>query len=146
MCHLTLTYLPEDISHGELHASMESAGFSGKGSAWFNVEQLHSFCAALGAYPLPASTPPSLNGGIWNDDGQVLVQTQVGITIAPYGTKGGIIVSAELSAPIWEIDDGRMHSAVRSHFRTDYPSLDRFRNALIGVLANEADTAMLHGD
>ena len=145
MSHLILTYVPENEFDGELRVSLESAGYSGQGAAWFSIEQLGAFCTALSEFPLSANTPPSLNGGYWGHDGKVL-QTHVGIAITPYDVRGSLVVSVELSAPIWEFEGHDLHRSVKSHFRTDYPSLDRFRVSLLGLLASETDAAILHGE
>lgn len=142
---LILTYTSENEHDGELCASVEGVGYSGQGAAWFNVAQLQSFCAALAAYPISSDTPPSLSGGYWNEDGTAIVQTHVGLTIAPYDIRGSLLVSIQLSAPIWELDGHDMHRCVTTHFRTDYPSLDRFRASLILALEIEGEAATLHG-
>lgn len=143
---LTLTYKPENEHDGELCASIESVGYSGQGAGWFSLAQLHSFCAALGAYPVSLDTPPTLSGGYWNDDATALVQTHIGLTIAPYNTRGSLLVSVQLSAPIWELEGHDMHRCVSTHFRTDYPSLDRFRASLLLALGAEGEAATLHGE
>lgn len=142
---LILTYTPEDEVHGELRASIESAGYIGQGSAWFSAEKLHSFCAAIGEYPISSESPPSLNGGYWNDEGQVLVQTHVGLTVTPYDVRGSLLVSVQLSTPIWELEGHNLHRSVEAHFRIDYPSLQSFRASLVALVASEADAATLDG-
>lgn len=143
---LILTYTPEDEFHGELHASIESAGYIGQGSAWFNADELRSFCAALGEYPISPETPPSLNGGYWDDSGQVLVHTHLGLTILPYDVRGSLTVSIQLSTPIHELEGQGLHRSVSSHFRTKYPSLERFRVSLLALVTSEANEAILLGD
>ena len=142
---LILTYTPENEHDGELCALIESVGYSGQGAAWFSVDQLQSFCAALAAYPISSDTPASLSGGYWNDDATALVQTHVGLIIAPYDNRGGLIVSVQLSTPIWELEGHDVHRCVATHFRTDYPSLDRFRASLRLALEIEGEAATLHG-
>lgn len=141
---IILTYAPENEFHGELCASIESVGYCGQGAAWFSVDQLHTFCAALGAYPISSDTPPSLAGGHWSDDGKVLIQTHVGLSIAPYDVRGSLLVSVQLSCPVWELEGQGLHRSLAAHFRTDYPSLDRFRASLSALVASETDAATLH--
>lgn len=140
---LILTYTPENAFDGELCASIESVGYSGRGTAWFSVNQLHSFCAALGEYPISSNSPPSLQGGYWSDDGTVLVQTHVGLIIAPYDSRGSLLVSVQLSSPIGELESHDLHRTLATHFRTDYPSLAKFRASLLALVTSETDEASL---
>ena len=142
---LILSYMPENEHDGELRASIEGAGYSGQGAAWFNVAQLQSFCAVLAEYPISSDTPISLSGGYWNDDATALVQTHIGLTIAPFDIRGSLLVSVQLSAPIWDLESSDKHRCVMTHFRTDYLSLDRFRASLLIALEIEGKAATLHG-
>lgn len=142
---LILTYTPDNEFDGKLCASIESVGYSGQGAAWFSVDQMHAFCTALGAYPISSDTPPSLSGGYCSDEGNELVQTHVGLTIAPYDVRGSLLVSVRLSSPIWELEGHDLYRSVAVHFRTDYPSLYRFRASLMALVGSETDAATLHG-
>ena len=140
---LILTYAPENPFDGKLCVSIESDRYSGQGAAWFSANQLRSFCAALCDYPISSTSPPTLKGGYWGDDGKVLVQTHVGLTIAPFDARGGLLVSVQLSSPIRELEGHDLHRTLVTHFRTDYPSLDRFRASLLALVASETDAATL---
>lgn len=139
---LRLTCRPESEFDGELCASIESADYRGQAAAWFNADELRAFCASLGAYPIPSAEPPCFKAGNWSKAGKDLVQ--IGLTIAPHGPRG-LLVSVLLSSPIWELDDLDLHRSAEVHFRTDYPSLDRFRTSLSALLASGTGTAILHG-
>ena len=141
---LILSYKAENEFDGELCATVEGGGFRGQGAAWFSLDELHSFCAALGQYPIP-KTPPTLNGGYWSGDGGACSQIHMGLTVAPYDIRGNLLVSVQLSEPSLEFDGHDLHRSVSAQFCTDYPSLERFRASFLAVLASEAETAILQG-
>lgn len=96
---LTLHYFPEDEWHGELHAEVRHASFSGKSSAWFNAEALRQFVVPLRTFPLQLEEPISLRGGYFSDSAtsNAPVETHVGIRIGRRGSKGRYWLEAQLA-------------------------------------------------
>ncbi len=144
MSRITLKYVPEDEWHGEMLASVDSAGYSGSGAAWFSIKQLRSFGVALDTFPIFADAPISLAGGFWKAD-DTIDQTHVGISISPYDRVGALVVSVQLSTPTWDGARHDMHHAVVAHLRTDYACLAGFRNSFLALIEGRSDVAELKG-
>lgn len=60
--------------HGQQLATVSAQSFQARGAAWFNHDDRRSFAQAMQVYPLPAESPPSISGGIWDEHGQALRQ------------------------------------------------------------------------
>jgi hypothetical protein len=140
---LTLTYSPEDEWHGEITAVVDSAGYIGRASAWFTVEELRSFADSLVEYPIKAEAPLSLNGGFWEDE--AIDQIHVGISVVPYDSAGGLVVALRLATPVWTDAGRNRHHSLVAHLRTDYACLDAFRTSFISMVGGDTDAAVLNG-
>lgn len=137
-------YRPEDEWHGEMLASVNSAEYAGRGAAWFSMEQLQSFGAALEVFPISEDAPVSLVGGFWKDD-ETIDQVHVGISIAPYDRVGGLVASVRLSTPTWEDARHDLYHSTVAHLRTDYACLATFRMSFLALIEGQSDVATLEG-
>jgi len=142
MSRLTLHYAPEDEWHGRVSASVVSSDYAGRSSGWFSVDQLRAFCAALEAYPISPDAPVLL-GGFWKEEG--IDQAHIRLSVSGYDPQGGLVVAVRLAKPIWKSEVHDLHHAVVTHFRTDYPSLDRFRASLLALIDGRTAVAELDG-
>lgn len=109
---------PDDAT-AELHATVDSGGFSGSGSAWFNIDEIAAFCASLSTYPIDPAAAPSIKGGYWDASGK-LAESHLSIRIEPSGSTGALKAIVNLALPY----DGR---EVRTWLIVGYNDLDRFR-------------------
>jgi hypothetical protein len=137
---LRLSYEPEDDVSGELYVSAAVPGFSAESSAWFSPDAIEAFAASLERHPLPSNPPAALFGGVWGEDQTMPEEVQVGISIAPGGTTGDLLVQVELAS---SDEDSRQKASLS--FAVDYASLDRFRAALLRMLDDEDAEAVLAG-
>jgi hypothetical protein len=143
---LRLSYQPDDEWTGQLYASVRSDAFAGKGSAWFTPDQIKAFVAALRAAPLSPDLPPKIEGGYWEDGkAGVLKQCHLGITIAPYDSRGAPLVRVELATPSQETPERDLQHAVVVRFLTDYAAITRFAGALARIMDGEPEEAALEG-
>lgn len=145
MSRLTLHYVPEDEWHGELTAWVVSSDYAGRSSARFTVDQLRSFCGALEAFPISPDAPASLEGGFWKEKEEVIDQLHVGLSVSPFDGLGGLVVSVRLATPIWKSEGRDLLHKVVAYFRTDYPSLDRFRSSFLALIDGQSEVAELDG-
>ncbi|WP_133239260.1 hypothetical protein [Microvirga sp. KLBC 81] len=103
-----------------------------------------SFSRALEQYPLPPHAPVTIFGGLGAITGDRPEHVQVGLTIAPAGVTGTLLVCVELASdpPATRPSDVQQSALLR--FLTEYAALDQFRIALSAML-NNGDEAILRG-
>jgi hypothetical protein len=144
---LRLSYRPDDEWHGQLDAAVTSGEFSGKGSAWFDREQLkETFVAALRAFPLSTSDPPMIEGGFWSKERPgTLEQCHLRIAIRPYDARGSLVVQVDLASASWATPDKDRQQSVTARFLTEYAALDAFACHLDQVLDAKRESAVLPG-
>lgn len=144
MCMLRLTYESEDEWHGQLHAFAQTSDFSGRSSAWFNRNAVISFSHSLDQYPLPSHAPTAIYGGL----GAITVdrpeKVLVGLTIAPTGMIGKLLVRVELASDLAMTHGVEVQQSVHLCFLTEYAALDQFRVAL-GPMLDSGIEAILKG-
>lgn len=139
---LRLRFAPEDEWHGELTAEVSARGFAGRGSAWFAVEELRQFVAALSAFPLEAQALPSITGG-FGDRAETLEQVHLAIAFAPHDLRGNVRATIQLATQVWNGDSIDLQAIVKVGFLVTYADLDRFASAFGGHLTGENTEATL---
>lgn len=148
MAELMMTFAPDD-DHGlgQLTCVAESGGFSGRGSAYFDRAQLKTeFIAQLAAFPLSDSAPPTMAGGFGSREGsRALGQCHVRIVIQPHGSRGQLLVRADLAGEFRISADADLQQAVTIRFLTDYAAVARFASDLAKVLDGESEALVLRG-
>jgi hypothetical protein len=144
---LGLSYRPDDEWHGQLDATVRSGAFSGRGSAWFNREQLkETFTAALRAFPLSANDPPMIEGGFWSkEQSGSLDQSHLRIRIRPYNARGTLLVQVDLATECWTSPDNDLQQSLTARFLVEYAALGEFASHLEEVLDGKRDKAVLSG-
>jgi hypothetical protein len=134
MDYLKLTLDRADDGTAGLTATVHADGFAGEGSAWFEMEELRTFCERLAEYPL---------GGRLALAGYP-AQTQLSIQIDPHGHRGGVLVSVELADPIEPGGHAHdRHRRVRTSLIVGYNDLARFQAALGKLLRGRNKRAIL---
>jgi hypothetical protein len=144
---LRLSYKPDDEWLGQLDATVTSGVFSGRGSAWFNRQQLkETFVSALRAFPLSASAPPMIESGFWSKESLgTLEQCHLRVAVRPYDTRGALLVQVDLATECWTTPDNDQQQFVTARFLTEYAALEEFASSLEQVLDGERDSAALLG-
>jgi hypothetical protein len=147
VAELHLGYRPDDEWIGQLDAVVTSGAFSGKGSAWFDRQQLkETFVAALRAYPLSATDPPIIEGGYWSKENPgTLQQYHLRVAVRPYNTRGTLLVQVDLATESGTTPDNDLQQFVTTRFRTEYAALEEFASRLEQVLDGTRDVAVLRG-
>jgi hypothetical protein len=143
MNRLIFSFSPDDYGSAELHACVYADGFSGSGSAWFNIDALKDFCASLAAYPIDPKSPPSLEGGYWEDGGKKLSEAHLSVRVEPYGGRGALKVNVHLRDPAAMNEPADRARSVSTWFVVGYNDLQRFGTAFAKVLGGVAEEAVL---
>ena len=128
---LRLTLEPDDDGTCELFAAVSANGFSGKGSAWFNLSDLDDLSKEFMAYPLRPENLPIIAGGYWSKDKKGELE-QTHLLIKPYliGSTGELGIRVELATPLDESDRPESQHVVKVEIRTAYNSLESFGRQL----------------
>lgn len=144
MCTLRLTYEPEDEWHGQLHAFAQTPDFTGRSTAWFSRDALINFSRSLDQYPLPLNEPAAIYGGLGTVTVDRPEKVLVGLTIAPAGVAGKLLVRVELTSEPAVVHSTEVQQSAFLCFLTEYAALDRFRSAL-GPMLDSGVEALLKG-
>lgn len=144
---LRLTLEPDDDGTCELFAGVSVNGFSGKGSAWFNLQDLEVLSKEFKTYPLRPENLPTIAGGIWSKDikGE-LEQPHLFIKPYPIGSTGEVGVRIELATPLYQSDRPESQHVVKVEIKTDYNSLESFAKQLVQLARLQRKDAVLNGN
>ncbi len=143
---LRLTLEPDDDGTCELFAEVSVNGFCGKGSAWFNLEELKALSKELMTYPLRRDSLPTVAGGYWSKGKKdELEQTHLFIKPYPIGSTGTVGVRIELATPLYESDRPESQHVVKVEIKTDYNSLESFAKQLEQLAKLQREDAVLNG-
>lgn len=140
-----LKYFVDADGMGELEVRASSNGFSGRGSAWFNSDELRRFAAALAAYPLGDEARRGIESGYRGPPGS---QHEVHVALSAYqiDARGSVGVRVRLATPVgtWRSPEAR--HAVEMEFPTTYSALTVFATQLSQLAAGTAAEAALLAD
>ena len=103
---------------------------------WVQWQDLGDFATALSSYPIQADRPVIGEWGI-GEAGHYTEITKV--IIAPIGSTGALVVNITLA------DYNQPENYCSTRFDTDYPSLDRFREAIEAMMSERTGEAVLDG-
>jgi hypothetical protein len=97
---LLFSYHDDDDGLGKLFATVKSGAFSGEGNAWFDPASVkETFVAALRAFPISATNPPTIEGGFWSKrERGALGQCHLRVVVAPYDKVGKLLVRVDLAS------------------------------------------------
>jgi hypothetical protein len=145
MAELRVTYAADGDGTGQLKGAVESEGFSGHGSAWFDRAHLKkTVIPALRAFPLSADTPPTIEGGFYDKDRRgALDQCHLRIMVEPYGSRGHLLLRVDLATEWWTTPNIDKQHSITVRFIVDYAALDQFATDLDRVLEGTCDEAIL---
>lgn len=126
--HLLLTLHRDSDGTGELVAQVCANGFSGLGSAWFNLEAIDAFGRTLSeSFPLCAGPASELKGGFWSSQQpNTIEQVHLGIRFYPIGSTGLVGCRVELATPKHQQDRADSIHSVAVELHTYYEQLLSF--------------------
>ena len=138
---LRLTLQADPDGTGLLFVEASSVGFSGRSSAWFDVQGIAEFATRLDAFPLPPEGSLVLEGGFWK--GGEIDQRHVGLEFRQIDQRGTIGIQVELATPVHEGDRPGSRAHVAFEVVTDYAGLQRFARELGRLATGAADEACI---
>jgi hypothetical protein len=103
---------------------------------WVQWQDLGDFAASLSRYPIAADRPALGEWG-FGEQGQYTPITKV--SIAPNGSSGGLVTEVSLADYYGPVN------RCSTHFGTDYPSVDRFKDEIERMIRDRAGRAVLLG-
>lgn len=140
--YLRLSIEIDDDGTAELSAKAESMGFSGVGSAWFDIRYLADFAQALSS-TFPIETALELRGGYWAKDGSGLSEEHLGIRFYPIGGSGKIGCNVRLATQAMSHNRPEEQHSVQLELVTYYQELHDFAGALQKLAAGQTPEAIL---
>ncbi len=144
---LRLSLEPDGDGTCELFAAVSVNGFSGKGSAWFNLSDLEKLANEFMEYPLRTENLPIIAGGFWRKEKKgELEQTHLLIKPYPISSTGELGVRVELASPLYESDRPESQHVVKVEIKTDYNSLESFGMQLKELAKLRLEEAILIED
>ena len=141
--YLRLTLQRDTNGTGELFAEVSVNGFSGVGSAWFNLSQIHIFGESLASnYPLLADGDYSLRGGVWSTGSpDQLSEVNLSLKFYPMGALGEIGCRVDLAG--CGLYGCKAAHSVSVELHTHYEQLRRFGLALITLVDGQVNEISL---
>lgn len=142
---LRLTLERDYDGTGELFAEVVANGFSGRGSAWFNLDQVSDFADAL-ASAFPLDHPIELKGGYWSKETEnLLAQVHLALRFYPIGGRGKLGCQVRLATAMQAYDRPEEQHFVQVELDTYYQELQQFSTDLLNLVSGFASEAVLHG-
>lgn len=133
----------DDDGSGKLFLEFKSYGFSGNGSAYFDLASLAQKAKDFAAYPLPAE-PVLLAGGYFDkNDFSKLRQEHLHVSAYPIGPSGRIGLLVRVAEPS---SDGRrdvLRRSASAEFVTDYEQLSLFSRELVELATGVREKLIL---
>jgi len=142
---LTLRFDDDNDGTGELFAEVKHGKFSGAGSAWFGVNEVHAFGTALqDRFPLHQDNPIMLQGGFWSNSGEAeLEQLHLRLSVYPVGGTGLVGVKVVLATPVHPTVHNEGQSSVTVELKTNYEPLRAFGREIVELLNSSTARATL---
>ncbi len=131
---------------GKLVIAAEANGFSGKGGAYFSIEELQKFATSIQQFPLPKISP-LIAGGFWSQSRpSELEQELVAIAVTQIDNRGHIGVQVRLASELWPSIRPESQHKVQLEVLTTHEPLRRFGEELQAVLSKARNEASLEGE
>jgi len=143
---LRLTIDIDDDGTCELFATASANGFSGHGSAWFNLSQIKDLSKLLcNTYPLKSTDCFELKGGNWSaEQKNTLTQLHLGLSFYPVGHRGSVGCQVVLATEL--VHDERKNSQHHAslEFLTSYDAIRAFSIELSDLANGKCKEAILY--
>ncbi|MFL5321950.1 MAG: hypothetical protein ACJ790_19975 [Myxococcaceae bacterium] len=124
-----------------LRATVQAGAFAGMSGAWFDLETLRRFSAALAAYPLGDEARAGIRGGYWKgNQGSELAQLHVSLSAYATDSVGGLAMRVILASPMPPAEE--LHR-VEVALNITYNALSLFVADLNQLLDGKIKEAML---
>jgi len=143
---LALRFIADDDGTGKLVARVSVRGFAGEGGAYFGVDDIERFAAALGEFPIGTDPRPSLAGGFWKKDmSGELDQEHLALVAYPVDSRGHIGVQVRIADEVWAHRPEECRR-LQVEVLTSYESLQKFGNQLLALVRENVEEAVLEDE
>jgi len=144
---LRLRFYDDFDGTGELAADAESDGFAGKGSAYFDIENLKDFAKALREYPLPfGSERLSIEGGYGLTGDGELKDERLAIKVYPVDNRGHIGVQVRMAAEPSAGESSESRLVAKLELMTTYEPIAQFGKGLLELVEGKVGEVVLQGE
>ncbi|WP_162898935.1 hypothetical protein [Ralstonia solanacearum] len=140
---ITIRLNMESDGSGELLVEFLLNGFSGHGSAWFDLVQLEDQVKHFSEFPLSPDHLPCIRGGYWNEDATKIQQEHVYLSARPRGLTGDVVFVVRLATPVEAGMDSDLHYSVSAELRATYQQLSEFSANFVRLIRGEIDEVRL---
>ena len=131
---------------GRLTVRAHAHGFGGRGSAWFNVEKVLAFAAALGRYPL-SDPGPSIVGGFGSLEHRDELEVELlRLEVRPIGPRGQLALVVHVATEYWPAEPPSPRGDATFDVYTTFEQLRRFSDELAQTVRGELTEARLDGE
>ncbi|MDO3624454.1 hypothetical protein Q3O98_25635 [Ralstonia pseudosolanacearum] len=134
---ITIRLNLEGDGSGELFVEFSLNGFSGQGSAWFDLAKLEDQVRNFSEFPLSIDRLPCIRGGYWNDDATEIQQEHVYLSARPRGLAGDVIFMVRLATPVETGMDSELNYSASAELRATYQQLSEFSTNFIRLIRSE---------
>lgn len=124
--YIQIRLLPDSDGAAELFMEYSTRGFSGRGSAWFDLNDLEKKVERFLDYPLSVDDLPSLRGGYWNQDGTKLNFEHVFLSAYPIGNLGSLALSIRCATPVADSGFDEVRCSGTAEIAITYQQLAQF--------------------
>jgi hypothetical protein len=145
MGYLKLRIEPDGDGTAELFAEFETKGFSGRGSAWFDLQTLASKAEKFGQYPLPSEPHVCIEGGYWTEDHfSKLAEEHLHLSAYPINSRGGIRLKIRVASSLGGNARPQSQCYAGAEISTEYEQLARFSRELASLARGETNEVVLN--
>jgi hypothetical protein len=144
MAHVELTLAADGDGTGELFARFEANGFSGHGSAWFDLKTLEEAARSFGAYPLRHDQPAIISGGVWSgSEPPTLREEHLHISAHATDARGGIGLRVKVVEVVLERGGREVPHSASAELRVTYEKLSTFSKSLAALARREVSKVVV---
>ena len=142
---LKIRFRDDGDGTGKLLVEAQAGGYAGKSGAYFGIEELREFAAALGRFPLPEHDGRSISGGFAETRGKP-GQEHVGIDVYPVDRRGHIGIQVRMGMEVWNETRPESQKAAKLEIITTYEPLAKFSKEFLAVIDGAVPEAALEGE
>ncbi len=146
--YLRFRFQDDGDGTGKLVAQAESSGFAGTSGAYFNVDKIEEFAAAISAFPLPErDMRRSIAGGFGKKNHPGEMDEHLGIAVYPIDLRRGHIgVQVRMATELWDSTRPESQHTAKVEIKTTYEPLAQFSKELIRLVRGDLEEAVLVGE
>jgi hypothetical protein len=144
---LVVRFFNENDGTGKLQVRAHCNRFSGEGGAWFGIEELKQFAAALSDYPLSEVDSPAIKSGFYGQDmSGELEQEHLSLRVYPIDVTGHLGVQIRIATEVWPETRPESQHFVQLELVTSYEPLAQFSSQLKALVDGAIEEAVLEAD